>query len=131
VTTSAARPGPVCRAVVWLATGVLPSEAARRRYRGELLAELYGCGRGERAATAAGFLVQAWALRAAVVGAEGEARPRRAFGCWTNLHHRWQLARTDDGDRFYRCTRCGRDDYLTGAGPDSQGVVTGSLLSGW
>jgi hypothetical protein len=29
--------------------------------------------------------------------------------CRTHLHHKWVPERTEDGERFIRCARCGED----------------------
>lgn len=29
--------------------------------------------------------------------------------CRWNLHHHWSWVSTEDGDRYERCTRCGKD----------------------
>ena len=34
---------------------------------------------------------------------------RKPLLCALNLHHHWHLESTPDGDRFMRCTKCGKD----------------------
>lgn len=34
------------------------------------------------------------------------APPIKSLLCRTNLHHRWEYARTPDGARYERCARC-------------------------
>ena len=29
--------------------------------------------------------------------------------CLLNLHHHWQAESTPDGDRYVRCSKCGKD----------------------
>lgn len=57
------------------------------------------------------------------------ARPR-PFLCRTNLHHSWEQAHTDDGQRFVRCRHCLKERdtggiNTTGAGAMSLGSSTG------
>lgn len=116
------RPGRTIRAVIWVVTALLPSAAARRRYRAEFHAEIDGCTSRERAALGFGLLVHAWALRSAVAAAEQSLRPARPLGCRTNLHHQWHRESTDDGGRYRRCRRCGRDD------PGTERPVQGAMV---
>jgi len=37
--------------------------------------------------------------------------------CRLNLHHAWRVESTEDGQRFRRCLRCGKDDSRGGPGP--------------
>ena len=46
---------------------------------------------------------------------------RKPFLCRTNLHHTWESAHTDDGQRYVRCSRCLK---LRDA-PPSAGVASG------
>ena len=34
------------------------------------------------------------------------APPSKPLLCKTNVHHRWEFARTPDGARYERCARC-------------------------
>ena len=36
--------------------------------------------------------------------------------CRLNLRHAWRVESTEDGQRFRRCLRCGKDDYKGGLG---------------
>ncbi len=36
----------------------------------------------------------------------------RTVCCRTRIHHRWALQRTDDGELYKRCSRCGKDRYV-------------------
>lgn len=31
------------------------------------------------------------------------------LGCKLNLHHAWKWRSTEDGSRYQRCSRCGKD----------------------
>ena len=56
---------------------------------------------------------------------------RRPFLGRTNLHHTWEWAHTDDGQRYVRCGRChqeresGPGGNVTGPGAMSAGSTTG------
>ena len=43
--------------------------------------------------------------------------PAKPFLCRTNLHHRWELAETSDGEEFIRCAKCLKEKW-TGLGDD-------------
>jgi len=100
--------------VVRLSTLLLPRGPVRERYRAELAAELVAAPRWRRPRMAAGFLLQAWPLRAAVTGAPGAEAgilaPHRPLLCALHLHHHWVPATTEDGGRYLRCSRCGTDN---------------------
>ncbi|ABM09049.1 DUF1660 family phage protein [Paenarthrobacter aurescens] len=34
--------------------------------------------------------------------------------CKLNLGHKWHVERTEDGTRYRRCTRCGKDEDDSG-----------------
>jgi hypothetical protein len=36
-------------------------------------------------------------------------RAHRPLTCRLNLHHRWRTNHTEDGGRYLRCARCGKD----------------------
>ena len=36
-------------------------------------------------------------------------RQRRPLPCRLNLHHDWHTESTEDGSRYERCRRCGKD----------------------
>ena len=105
-----------CRAIE-LAVRVLPPEH-RDRYGLEFVAELYGMPPAQQRKHSARVLSSAWALRtaltAAVPGANGEkamiiTTTRQPLTCRLHLHHRWRWLSTEDGDRFERCEKCGKD----------------------
>jgi hypothetical protein len=111
-----APPGRWCCRAVELAVRVLPAEH-RARYGLEFVAELYGMPPAQQRRHAARVLTSAWALRTAlseaVPGAHGEKaviiKTAKPLTCRLNLHHRWRWLSTEDGDRFERCQKCGKD----------------------
>ena len=130
-------------AVVKLSARSLPRGSVRDRYRGEFLAELHGMSRMRQTRHSVGILSRAWALRVAVDGqgrlgggTEGvttqtSARP---LLCRLNLHHAWRMCTTEDGARYRRCTRCGKDDVgdsdRGNARPMNTGGVNGPFIGG-
>lgn len=102
------------RQAVRLSTGLLPAGEVRLRYRQELLAEMYAMTRSEQTAHGISVIVHALSLRAAVTSDEHLAKEaemnRQPITCRMNLHHVWHLERTEDGARYRRCVRCGKDD---------------------
>jgi hypothetical protein len=40
--------------------------------------------------------------------------------CRLNLHHVWHTETTEDGSRFRRCVRCGRDEGTPDSEPTDQ-----------
>ncbi len=119
-------PGHWCCRTVELAVRALPAEH-RTRYGLEFVAELYGLPPAQQRRHAARLLTSAWALRTAL----SEPVPRTNGGtavilktakpvtCRLNLHHRWRWMSTEDGDRFERCVKCGKDrSEDVGGGPN-------------
>ncbi|MFE4469044.1 hypothetical protein ACFRFH_09505 [Leifsonia sp. NPDC056824] len=37
------------------------------------------------------------------------ASRRKPLLCRLNIHHHWHLESTPDGDRYMRCSKCGKD----------------------
>jgi hypothetical protein len=111
-----ARPGRWCCRTVELAVRVLPAEH-RSRYGLEFVAELYGLPAAQQRRHAARVLTSAWALRTALSatahGKDGDTamiiKTATPLTCRLNLHHRWRWLSTEDGDRFERCEKCGKD----------------------
>ena len=74
-------------------------------------------------------LTSAWALRTAlteaVPGANGEramiiTTTTQPLTCRLHLHHRWRWLSTEDGGRYERCERCGKDrSEKVGGGPQA------------
>jgi hypothetical protein len=110
------------RGVVSLAVHALPSGPVRERYHQELIADLYGKPWQRQYAEAWGVTTHMWALRAAVADVEPfmqkETAMHRTLLCRTNMHHTWRTYSTEDGQRYQRCSRCGKDhtDRYNGGG---------------
>lgn len=109
------------RGLIVLATRPLPA-AARGRYRREFRADLHGMSRTAQANYASHVLACSLPLRLAIrsggkMSIFGEidmvTRRRRPLRCRLNLHHDWHGESADDGTRYLRCRRCGKD----GTGP--------------
>ena len=111
------------RQAVRLSTGLLPAGEVRLRYRQELLAEMYAMTRAEQTAHGISVIVHALSLRAAVTSDEHLAKEaemnRQPITCRMNLHHVWHLEHTEDGGRYRRCVRCGKDDPGSPFNPNS------------
>ena len=129
-----APPGSLCCRTVELAVRVLPADH-RQRYGLEFIAELYGMPKAQQRRHAARVLTSAWALRAALSeaapGANGEiavtTKTDKPLTCRLNLHHRWRWLSTEDGDRFERCEKCGKDrSEKVGGGPEAGLGIGGS-----
>ncbi len=107
---STARPH---RWAVWAvnaATLLLPPGAIRRRYRHELVSELWGMSGPQQAAPAASVLASAPALHRALVESGELDVPHSPLWCRVHLHHRWHAERTLEGTRYRHCRACGMDD---------------------
>jgi len=114
-------PAFMTRQVLSLAVHALPSGPVRERYQQELIAELYGKPWTKQYAQAWGVTTHVWALRAAVGDVEAPLQQkervmdtttfahRRTLLCRVNLHHTWRTYSTEDGERYQRCSRCGKD----------------------
>jgi len=120
-----APPSRWCCRTVELAVRVLPNEH-RTRYGLEFVAELYDLPPAQQRRHAARVLTSAWALRtalsAAASGTNGDTvmivKTATPLMCRLNLHHRWRWCSTEDGDRFERCEKCGKDrSEKVGGGP--------------
>ncbi|HEY2299588.1 MAG TPA: hypothetical protein VGH43_17780 [Jatrophihabitans sp.] len=106
------------RALIAASVPVLP-RSARARYEEEFIADLYGMSRIEQARYTGHVLAGCVSLRLAVRSAVGrtstlegiDMTPRqcRPLRCRLNLHHDWHDESTDNGTRFQRCRRCGKD----------------------
>jgi hypothetical protein len=113
--------------LIKLAIRVLPNDGRRERYRAEFVAELHGMTRARQTRHALSIVVHAWALRTAVMSsprnplevAVHTTRKPRPLLCRMNLRHRWKGQSTEDGCRYLRCSRCGKDH--SGGGPTSGG----------
>jgi hypothetical protein len=101
-----------------LAVRALPTRADRDRYHAEYVAELYGLPPAVQLRHVAGFLSQAFALRAALGASRSPTEERtmrqvpslaRRILCRTMRHHDWHTYSTEDGNRYQSCTVCHRD----------------------
>jgi len=91
---------------------VIPPGPARARWQHELVSELYGLSPREQARHTLGVITRAPALRAAVTDRERiieEDIMRKPLRCRLRLH-KYLVASTEDGNRFLRCRRCGKED---------------------
>ena len=130
----AARPPHVlARALVHASTHGLPSTQLRWRYDREFLAELHGMSAARQTSYALGLLAHAGLLRRALATTPDlpleDPMPRKPIVCRLTLHHRWRTESTEDGNRYRRCTRCGKfEDYLgTGHWGSSAGIIGGGF----
>jgi len=114
---AAGQPTFAARCAVASATLALPRGPHRDRYRQELLAELYFIDSSAQLRFSVGILSRAWALRRALTK-EGtmitDALPRTPLLCRLNIRHQYRITSTEDGVRFRRCRRCGKDHPSTG-----------------
>jgi hypothetical protein len=107
--------------MVRIASCVLPGGAVRDRYRQELLADLAMV--DHRGRFALQVLLRAPRLRRAISSTAPDSplevivAVRKPFLCRTGLHHKWEMATTDDGEEYIRCARCLKEKW-TGLGDD-------------
>lgn len=117
---AAHRPAITARCAVVTATLALPRGAARARYRQEFLAELHFLDTSAaQIRFSAGILSRAWALRRALTEENPmhqNALPRTPLLCRLNVRHQWHTEAAEDGTRFRRCRRCGKDSSSSGPG---------------
>ena len=123
-------PALLPRQSVRLAVRVLPAGSTRRRYEQELVAEMYAMSPQRQMIFAIGVLTHVWSLRAALadnslVHEEAEMH-RRSLMCRLNVHHVWRWDSAEDGSRYQRCAKCGKDrsDYPEDDGPSLIGRGT-------
>src|ERR1700750_2847239 len=101
------------RIAVRLVVRLLPGLAARRRYQGEFVADLYGLPPAAQLRYAAGVLSQITALRAALGASRSE--PGEAdmapdpFRCRVLRWHSWQTYAAPHGGHVWICSRCGKE----------------------
>lgn len=126
---------PVARVGVELAVRALPDWHDRLRYRAEFLAELHDLPPAAQLRYAAGVLSQTFALRTALGSAPSRVeedamtitKTRTFFWrCRVLRWHRWVKRSTEDGARYLRCARCGRDRNDTNWGPLGVGLGGGA-----
>jgi hypothetical protein len=106
------------RALIAASAAILPS-SARPRYEEEFIADLYGMSRGEQARYSLGTAMHSFNLRHAVCIDRRHSplgdndmiiRARRPLHCRLNVRHDWHAESTEDGARYLRCRRCGKDE---------------------
>ena len=118
-----------------LAVRALPSRADRDRYYAEYVAELYGLPPATQLGHVAGFLSQAFALRAALGDSRAPIEERavdqtpslgRRILCRAFRHHDWHTCSTADGGLYLSCRVCHRD-HTDRLGPGAHfGAFAGS-----
>lgn len=105
------------RGLTWLAATTLP-RSARARYRREFVADLHELTRPQQASYALHVLACALPLRLAVGSGTQDpvleaidmtTRRHRPLRCLLNVRHEWHTESTEDGSRYARCRRCGKD----------------------
>lgn len=105
------------RAVIAASVAVLP-KSVRPRYRSEFIADLYGMSCREQAGYTGHVLAGCVPLRLAVrsashasalEGIDMTARQLRPLRCRLNVRHDWHYESAEDGSRYQRCRRCGKD----------------------
>lgn len=120
-TVKAHRPLAPAVAMVRVATRMLPPGDTRERYGVELVADLSYLDRSHQLSYATGVWSTAWALRRELTQEltmdDTISIPTRPLVCRLNLRHHWHVEATEDGSRYRRCTRCGKDDPHIGHGP--------------
>jgi hypothetical protein len=96
----------------------IPAGPVRQRWQDELVSELYGLSPREQARHTLGVITRAPSLRAAVTNRDRiieEQIMRKPIRCRLHLH-KFRVASTEDGTRFLRCRRCGKEDDSVGRG---------------
>jgi len=106
---------PTARLLVSAATSTLGSAAVRERYRQEHLGELSALPASRQFRYAVGALTTSWALRRALSQEKDmnltPTRPAKPLLCRLNLRHRWTAEHNPAGERYRRCSKCGKDDF--------------------
>lgn len=115
------RPAAIALGLVGLGARILPG-AERKRYHWEFVADLHYLDRSHQLSYATGVLCTAWTLRRQLTKEptmdDTTTTPAIPLLCRLNLHHRYQYEYTEDGRRYSRCARCGKDDpHLGSQGP--------------
>lgn len=103
----------MARVIVRTATQALPPGAVRDRYRSEHLAELHALAGDHQYRYAFGALTSSWTLRRALLEewdvTIAPSQYSKPLLCRLNLHHHWKWQYNPQGQRYRRCTRCGKD----------------------
>lgn len=125
------RPALVPSLLIRAGTRVLPGGSCRDRYRQEFLAELYLMRRGQQSAYALQVVAASWSLRSAVTYPRHEERTMmnslrgKPLLCLLNIRHHWETESSPDGERYQRCSRCGKDrmEYPWGNDPKGRNTI--------
>jgi hypothetical protein len=131
-------PKPVSPALVpllliRLGVRVLPGGLRRERYRQEFLAELHGMSGREQTLHAFQIVGSSWSLRSATTNPQREETTMLSMIrtkpplCLLNIRHHWEGQSSPDGDRYERCSKCGKDrmDYPWGIDPKGRNTIGG------
>ena len=94
---STPRPRRWAVSAVDAATLLIPPGSIRRRYRHELVSELWGMSTAQQLTHAVSLLVAAPALHRALVESGELDVPHSPLWCRLHLHHRWRIERTLEG----------------------------------
>lgn len=126
-------PALVPSLLIALGGRVLPGGTRRDRYRQEFLAELYGMTAGRQTAHALQILASSWSLRSATSHPHREGKTMmvilrsKPLLCLLNIRHHWKGQSSPDGERYQRCTKCGKDrmEYPWGLDPKGRNTIGG------
>jgi hypothetical protein len=124
-------PALVPSLLITLGGRVLPGGSRRDRYRQEFLSELYGMSRGRQTVHAFQILASSWSLRSATRYPQREGNTMLSILrskpplCLLNIRHDWQTQSSPDGERYQRCSKCGKDrmDYPWGTDPKGRNTI--------
>ena len=106
------RPARWSTAITGAALRVLPAGTVRERWERELVAELYGLSRREQLRHTLGVVTRVAALRSAAMAVPDPTAVvvlHAPLRCVLRRHS-WRVDTTEDGHRYRRCRRCGKDD---------------------
>lgn len=102
------------RVLVRTAVLALPPGAVRDRYCSEHLAELCSLPEDHQIRYGLGAFTSSWTLRRALIEEWDVTSAPDQFDkpllCRLNLRHHWAWQYNPGGERYRRCTRCGKDD---------------------
>jgi hypothetical protein len=124
-------PALVPSLLVALGGRVLPGGSRRDRYRQEFLAEMYGMTPGHQTVHALQIVASSWSLRSAMAHPHREGKTvlanlrSKPLLCLLNIRHHWEVQSSPDGDRYQRCTKCGKDrmEYPWGQDPEGRNTI--------
>ena len=58
-------------------------------------------------------------------------RSRRPLLCRLNVRHKWHTESTDDGGRYLRCQRCGKDETGPVGDGSNRGMISAHIRGHW